>query len=103
MFALVLAVIAAASGTLVEEYLHLPGTVGIAALLLLVILFAFYGRAWVMRVLAYKALILCTVFLAYFLMSSFGGAIKSRLNLRIARLSPGGLRPPCATGFIPAL
>lgn len=71
MFALVLAVIAAASGTLVEEYLHLPGTVGIAALLLLVILFAFYGRAWVMRVLAYKALILCTVFLAYFLMVVF--------------------------------
>jgi len=71
MFALVLAVIAAASGSLVEEYLHLPGTGGIAILLVLVIVFAFYGRDWVTKVLAYKALILCAVFLAYFLIVVF--------------------------------
>jgi len=67
MFSLVLAVVAAASASLVEEYLHWPGPVGIAILLLLVVLFAFYGRESVTRVLAYKALFLCAVFLTYFL------------------------------------
>jgi uncharacterized membrane protein YkvI len=67
MFALVLAVIAAASASLVEEYLHLPGVLGVATLLALVVLFAFYGREWVTRILAYKALFLCAVFFMYFL------------------------------------
>jgi uncharacterized membrane protein YkvI len=71
MLALVLAVTAAASGRLVEDYLHLPAAVGVAALLLLVILFAFYGREWVTRVLAYKALFLCLVFVVYFLIVVF--------------------------------
>lgn len=67
MFALVVAVVAAASAGLVHEYLHLPGTLGVASLLLLVIIFAFYGRQWVTRVLAYKAIVLCAVFLIYLL------------------------------------
>lgn len=66
MFALVVAVVAAASADLVRQYLHLPGIVGVATLLLLVVLFAFYGREWVTGVLAYKALLLSTVFLIYF-------------------------------------
>lgn len=66
MLALVLAVVAAASGTLVEKYLHIPGAVGVATLLLVVVVFAFYGRSWVTGILAYKALALCAVFLAYF-------------------------------------
>jgi uncharacterized membrane protein YkvI len=66
MFTLVLAVIAAASASLVETYLHLPGTVGVACLLAFVMLFAFYGRKWVARILAFKALALCAVFFLYF-------------------------------------
>lgn len=66
MFALVLAVVAAASADLVHQYLNLPGALGVAALLLLVVIFAFYGREWVTGVLAYKAVILCSVFLVYF-------------------------------------
>jgi len=68
MLAMVLAVIAAASGSLAQEYLHLPRASGIATLLLTVVLFAFHGRNWVTRILAYKALILCAVFLVYFLL-----------------------------------
>jgi len=67
MFALVVAVVAAASASLVQDYLHLPGVIGVASLLLLVIIFAFYGREWVTRVLAYKAIVLCAVFLLYLL------------------------------------
>lgn len=66
MFALVVAVVAAASADLVQQYLHLPGIIGVVTLLLLVIVFAFYGREWVTRVLAYKALVLSSVFLIYF-------------------------------------
>lgn len=67
MFALVLAVIAAASGKLVEEHLHLPGTAGLTVLLVLITLLAFYGRQWVTNILAFKAAILSVVFLVYFL------------------------------------
>lgn len=69
MCALVLAVIAAASQRLVEECLHLPGRVGVVALLILVVVFAFYGRDWVARILAYKALVLCGAFLSYFFLT----------------------------------
>jgi uncharacterized membrane protein YkvI len=67
MSALVVAVVAAASGNLVDQYLHIPAMAGIACLLVLVILFAFYGRGWVTGVLAYKALILCALLIGYFL------------------------------------
>lgn len=70
MFALVLAVVAAASANLVEDYLHLPGALGVSTLLLLVVVFAFFGREWVTSILAYKAVILCGVFLAYFLIEA---------------------------------
>jgi uncharacterized membrane protein YkvI len=69
MCALVLAVIAAASERLVEECLHVPGRTGVAALLVLVVVFAFYGRDWVTRILAYKAVVLCWVFLIYFILT----------------------------------
>jgi uncharacterized membrane protein YkvI len=67
MSALVVAVVAAASGSLVDQYLHIPALFGIACLLILVMVFAFYGRRLVTGVLAYKALILCAVLLVYFL------------------------------------
>lgn len=67
MSALVVAVVAAAAGNLVDQYLHVAPLVGVACLLVLVMVFAFYGRRLVTGVLAYKALILCAVLLAYFL------------------------------------
>jgi uncharacterized membrane protein YkvI len=66
MFALVLAVIAAAARSLVEQYFHLPGIAGMAGLLFLIVLLAFYGRKWVTRILAFKAAFLSIVFVAYF-------------------------------------
>jgi uncharacterized membrane protein YkvI len=67
MSALVMAVVAAASGSLVSQYLHVPAMAGVACLLVLIMLFAFYGRGWVTGVLAYKALILCVLLIGYFL------------------------------------
>jgi uncharacterized membrane protein YkvI len=66
MFSLVLAVIAAAAGRLFEEHLHLPGLAGIGVLLLAVTVLTICGRKWVARILAYKAVVLTAVFLAYF-------------------------------------
>jgi uncharacterized membrane protein YkvI len=77
MFALVLAVIAAAARSLVQQYLHLPGIAGMAGLLFVIVLLAFYGRKWVTRILAFKAAFLSIVFLAYFvvILSSNGERI----------------------------
>jgi uncharacterized membrane protein YkvI len=66
MFALVLAVVASASGSLAKQYLHVPGISINIILLLLILLVTFYGREWVTRVLAYKAAVLCIVLLIYF-------------------------------------
>lgn len=68
MFAIVLAVIAAAAGSLFEERLHVPDLAGIGVLLLTVAILAFYGKKWVTRILAYKALFLTAVFLVYFVL-----------------------------------
>jgi uncharacterized membrane protein YkvI len=89
MFALVLAVVAAASGSLVEQYLHLPGPVGIATLLLLVVLFAFYGREWVTRVLAYKALVLCVVFITYFFLVILRSSDRIAVQFAHHEILPG--------------
>lgn len=62
MFALVLAVVAAASGQMVEEHTSLSATTGVSLLLATVVVLSFYGRVWVMRVLAYKAVILSVAF-----------------------------------------
>jgi len=66
MFALVLAVVASASASLANQYLHVPGISINIILLLLILIVTFYGREWVTRVLAYKAVILCVVFVIYF-------------------------------------
>lgn len=81
MFALVLAVIAAAAGNLFEEHLHWPRAVGIGILLFTVTLLAFYGRQWVTRILAFKAALLSVVFLAYFavIIASSKGSIATEL------------------------
>lgn len=70
MFALVLAIIAAAARSVVEQYFHLPGIAGMAGLLFLIVLLAFYGRTWVTRILALKSVFLSIVFLAYFVIIS---------------------------------
>jgi uncharacterized membrane protein YkvI len=67
MFALVLAVIAAAAGKLFQERLHLRAMVGIGILLFIVTVLTFYGRQWVTRILVFKAALLSAVFLAYFI------------------------------------
>ena len=66
MFAVVLAVIAAAAGTLFEAQLHLNRLIGVLTLLALVTVVAFYGRQWVVRILAFKSALLTIVFLSYF-------------------------------------
>jgi len=66
MFAVVLAVIAAAAGTLFEAQLHLNRLIGVLTLLALVTVVAFYGRRWVVRILAFKSALLTIVFLSYF-------------------------------------
>jgi uncharacterized membrane protein YkvI len=81
MFALILAVIAAAARGLVEQYFHWPGLAGMAALLLVIVLLAFYGREWVTRILALKAAFLSVVFLLYFsvIWSRAGASIATEL------------------------
>jgi uncharacterized membrane protein YkvI len=68
MFAIVLAVICAAAGALFEERLHLRASAGVVILLVIVIVFAFYGRVWVTRILAYKAVALSAVVITYFVL-----------------------------------
>jgi len=82
MFALVLAVIAAAAGKLFEERLHLPAMVGIGILLLIVTVLAFYGRQWVTRILVFKAALLSAVFLAYFaaIVTTSGASIAAEIH-----------------------
>lgn len=70
MFALVMAVIAAAAGELFKQRLNIPSLVGIGILLFVVMLLTFYGRQWVMRILALKAVLLTIVFIAYFVVIS---------------------------------
>jgi uncharacterized membrane protein YkvI len=82
MFALVVAVVCAASGSLVEDYLHLPSYLGMV-LLLIVVPFAFYGREWVTGLLAFKALVLCVVVLSYFLI--VGWRFEDRIAAEFAR------------------
>jgi len=76
MFALVLAVIAAAAGKLFEEHLHWPAALGMGLLLLAVTLLAFYGRQWVMRILALKAVLLSAVFLVYFIVIASSASVQ---------------------------
>jgi len=108
MFALVLAVICAAAGALFEEHLHLRASVGVVFLLLVVILFAFYGRVWVTRILAYKAVALSAVVLTYFLLvvHQFHGRISAeyRQHEIIHGWSVGALRYALyASVVIPAM
>jgi len=89
MFTLVLAVIAAAAGTVVQEDLHLPSSVGVGALLLLVTLFAYYGRTWVTRILAYKALLLSLVLVWYFLEVASHSSNRLASELSRLEIQPG--------------
>jgi uncharacterized membrane protein YkvI len=95
MYALVLAVVAAASGQLFEEHLRMPGFIGIALLLMLVTVIAFYGRIWVTRVLAYKAVLLTVVFLTYFAVVAWG----SRSQI-VAEFGRQEIRPGWAVGAL---
>ena len=93
MFALVLAVIAAAAGKLFQDRAHIPGVLGISLLLLLVIVLVFFGRQWVTRMLAFKAALLSAVFVVYFFViaSSATPAIIAELRrMEILRGWVGG-------------
>lgn len=89
MFALVLAVVCAATAGLMQEYLQVPAVVGVGSMLLLVVVFAFYGRQWVTRILAFKAVLLSLVFLAYFFIeiATHGHLIARELGQ--AEVQPG--------------
>jgi len=63
---LVLAVIGAAAGGLLETELGLPPALGVALVLAAVVLLTFFGREWVTRVLAWWSVALYLVFGAYF-------------------------------------
>jgi uncharacterized membrane protein YkvI len=95
MFALVLAVICAAAGTLVENYLHLPSVVGLAVLLLAIVVFAFYGRKWVTVILTAKAAVLCCVVLVYF--AVVGWRYHERI---ILQFNTSGVVPGWASGAL---
>jgi uncharacterized membrane protein YkvI len=95
MFAIVLAVIAAASGRLFEEQLQIPKLVGVSSLLGVVAVLAFYGRQWVTRILALKAALLSAVFLAYFI-----AIVRSATPQILSEVSRFGVSPGWVEGAL---
>lgn len=67
LFVVVLAVIGAAAGRIIEEELGLPALFGGLFMLSAVVALNYFGRDWVTRVLAFWSLLLYAVFIAYFL------------------------------------
>lgn len=66
MFVLVLAVIGAAAGRILQEQLAIPGFVGVGVMLVAVALLGFFGRDWITKVLTFWSVLLYAVFIAYF-------------------------------------
>ena len=66
LFVVVLAVIGAAAGRIIEEELGLPAIFGGVFMLIAVVILNYFGRDWVTRVLAYWSVLLYAVFIAYF-------------------------------------
>ena len=67
LFVVVLAVMGAAAGQIIEEELGLPSIIGGIIMLIAVVLLNFFGRDWVTRVLASWSVLLYAVFITYFI------------------------------------
>jgi uncharacterized membrane protein YkvI len=67
LFILVLAVMGAAAGAIIQQEIGIPRVVGGLVLLVGVVTLNFFGRDWVTRVLATWSVVLYAVFIAYFL------------------------------------
>ena len=65
LFMLVIAVIGAAAGEILNDEFGLPRLLGVAIILVAVVVLNFYGRELVTRVLAFWSLLLYTVFVIY--------------------------------------
>ncbi|HLF30949.1 MAG TPA: hypothetical protein VI566_07965 [Xanthomonadales bacterium] len=78
---LVLAVIGSATGTLIMETFHIPGSIGTVLLLATIAFLAFKGTRVIEGVMSAWSFILYVVYLAVFLLSllHFGPAIKNTL------------------------
>lgn len=67
LFLLILAILGAAAGEIMEDYIGIPVLWGSALIYGLVILFVFYGRDIITRVLAFWSVFLYLVFIALFI------------------------------------
>lgn len=67
LFVLVLAVMGAAAGSIIEQELGIPSIVGGVVLLAGVVTMNFFGRDWVTRILAMWSAVLYVVFIGYFI------------------------------------
>jgi len=67
LFVVVLAVIGAAAGRIIQEEFGLPSFIGGVIMLVCVVALNFFGRDWVTRVLASWSVLLYAVFIAYFI------------------------------------
>lgn len=65
LFMLVIAVIGAAAGSILNTELGLPPVVGVGTMLMIVVVLTFFGRELVTRVLTWWSLVLYLVFLVY--------------------------------------
>ncbi|HSG88685.1 MAG TPA: hypothetical protein VLA56_05705 [Pseudomonadales bacterium] len=65
LFMLVIAVIGAAAGTILEQELGIPSWMGVSSVLVLVVILTFYGRDLVTKVLGVWSLALYAVFISY--------------------------------------
>lgn len=65
LFMLVLAVLGAAAGTILQEEVGLPSVIGVGLMLMVVMVLVFFGRNLVTWVLAYWSMFLYLVFIAY--------------------------------------
>jgi uncharacterized membrane protein YkvI len=89
---LVLAVIGAAAGGLIEDETGLPGMLGVGIVLALVVVLTFKGRETVTRVLAWWSLLLYVVFLSYLAAVVWVFRDEMGAALATARVEDGWLR-----------
>ena len=89
---IILAVFGAAAGELAGAVLHLPSSIGMAALLIGITTVVAFGNKSVERLFAYVSLILYGVYIAFFVLSvaKFGGRIATAAAVPVVML-PGWL------------
>lgn len=86
---LVLAVIGAAAGGVVEEELGIPRDVGVGIVLLAVVVLTFFGRELITALLSYWSLALYSVFLAYLAAVVLARPIEIATALSESGMEPG--------------